>query len=123
MTTFLLSSVFALLYLVSRSVRFLGARRNHERVVVLGTGVGARKLAAVAEAADPPCSVVGFVAEGNGLDHTLLSLTLRRPLLGRLSELKAIIDSVRPARIIVALRDPRRQLPIRELLDCGERGV
>src|SRR5437773_3557959 len=123
MTTLLLSSVFALLYLVSRSVRFLGARRNHERVVVLGTGVGARKLAAVVEAAAPPCSVVGFVAEGNGLDPTLLSLTLHRPLLGNLSELKAIIDSVQPARIIVALSDRGRRPPIQTLLDCGACGV
>ena len=111
------------LYLVSRSVRFFGARRNRERVVVLGTGVGARKLAAVVEAAAPPCSVVGFVAEGNGPAPALLSLTLPRPLLGNLSELKAIIDSVQPARIIVALSDPRRRPPIQALLECGACGV
>ncbi len=119
----LLSSVFPVLYLVSRSVRFSGARRNRERVVVLGTGVGARKLAAVVESAAPPSSVVGFVAEGNGLDPTLLSLTLPRPLLGNLSELKAIIDSVQPARIIVALSDRGRRPPIQALLECGACGV
>jgi exopolysaccharide biosynthesis polyprenyl glycosylphosphotransferase len=122
MIPILLSSVLLLLvYLVSRSV--VATRGNHERVVVLGTGAGARKLAAVVEAAAPSCSVVGFVAEANGFDPTLLSLTLPRPLLGNLSELKAIVDSVQPARIIVALANPRRQPPIQALLACGTCGV
>jgi exopolysaccharide biosynthesis polyprenyl glycosylphosphotransferase len=123
MTPILLSSVILFFYLVSRSVRFFGARRNHERVVVLGTGVGARKLAAVIETATAPCSVVGFVAEGDGPTPAPLSLTLSRPILGNLLELKAIIDSVRPARIIVALGDPRRHLSIHSLLECGASGV
>ena len=123
MTPILLSSVILSFYLVSRSVRFFGARRNHERVVILGTGVGARKLAAVVEASAPSCSVMGFVAEGNGPAPAPLSLTLPRPILGNLLELKAIIDSVRPARIIVALGDPRRHLSIHSLLECGASGV
>jgi lipopolysaccharide/colanic/teichoic acid biosynthesis glycosyltransferase len=122
MISSLLASVF-LLYLVLRSVRFFGARRNRERVVVLGTGVGARKVAAVVEAAAPFCSVMGFVAEGNAPDPALLSVTLPRPLLGNLPELKAIIDSVQPARIVVALGDPRRPLSIYSLLECGASGV
>ncbi len=122
MIPILLSSVSLLLvYLVSRSV--VSGRRNRERVIVLGTGAGARKLAAAVEAVAPSCSVVGFVAEGNGLDPNLLSLTLPRPLLGNLSQLKAIIDSVQPARIIVAPANPRRHPPIQALLECAACGV
>src|SRR5262249_1448810 len=68
-------------------------------------------------------SVVGFVAEGNVPDPILRSVTLPCPLLGNLSSLNAIIDSVRPARIIVALGNPRQHLPIHALLECAASGV
>ena len=119
----LLSSVLLSFYLVARAVLVFGARRNPERVAVLGTGVGARKLAAVIEAASRRCSVVGFIAEGNSPDLTPLNLTLPRPILGNVLELKAIIDSVRPDRIVVAPGDPRRHLPIHALFECGASGV
>jgi lipopolysaccharide/colanic/teichoic acid biosynthesis glycosyltransferase len=66
---------------------------------------------------------MGFVAEGSAPDPALLSVTPAHRLLGKLRELKAIIDSVQPARIIVALADPRRLPSIHSILECATSGV
>jgi lipopolysaccharide/colanic/teichoic acid biosynthesis glycosyltransferase len=113
----LLLSVVAL-YLVWRYVQYFGARWNEERVVVLGAGVGARKLADVVEAADPVHSVVGFVSEESGPTSPR-----SRPILGKLSELKAITDSVQRSRIIVAFDNLGRSQWIHPLLECGASGI
>src|SRR5207249_9302723 len=104
--------------------RFLTTRKEQpERVLVIGTGPSACRIATALEAGPRSCSIVGFVTEEG--DPRIASATLRlpRPVLGNLSEMTAIIDSVRPARVIVALGKLRDRIPMQQLMQCVARGV
>ena len=112
--------VRAILYAIMRSPAL------RERVLILGGGALAGKLASEIQGATYlRYSVVGFV-DGTD-DHAMLaqgsSATVRRTILGPLENLGEIIDDVRPGRVIVAMTERRRRLPVMDLLDLRLHGT
>lgn len=86
-----------------------------ERTLICGTGTFARSLADEI-AARPHCGyrVIGLVAE-NGNEN---SVQCPYPVLGRLDQIQSIIASVQPARIIMALPQKRRMMPVDQLVEA-----
>jgi exopolysaccharide biosynthesis polyprenyl glycosylphosphotransferase len=91
-----------------------------ERTLIIGTTPLARTL--IAELAARPAGrtrLVGVVDDGNG--------TVEPPfgplLVGPLSRLAAIIDEIRPDRIVITLADRRGRLPVRELVCARVQGI
>ncbi len=80
-----------------------------ERVLVLGTSAVA--LAAAHELEESGCTVLHFVGRGPG------------QLLCTLPQAPEVIAEMKPGRIIVALRSPVEELPLRELLEQRLAGV
>ncbi|MGH7823219.1 MAG: sugar transferase, partial [Candidatus Binatia bacterium] len=107
------------------SLRALLRRRAPERVVILGAGAPARKIAAAVEAAPEALSLVGFVSVEDDVDRKLtpIGLPLPAPILGRMVDVRSILESVHPDRVIVALTEWRNRLPVNELLECGTNGT
>ena len=105
--TGLLLPLRALSYVVMRSQPF------RERVVILGTGALAQNIVREIEARpDVRYTVVGIVgetAEPTSSKH-------RYPVLGPLERVDKIAEEVRPHRVIVALAERRRRLPVQQLL-------
>jgi exopolysaccharide biosynthesis polyprenyl glycosylphosphotransferase len=112
----------AALLLVSRAVvyRVLRRRPFAKRTVILGAGPLAQRL--IEEiASQPHCgyAIVGLVEEAPAPTGLLLGW----PALGPREDLVRIIREARPDRIIVALHDRRRWLPVRQLLQARIGGV
>jgi sugar transferase (PEP-CTERM system associated) len=96
-----------------------GAYGADEKVLLVGSGVAMQELARViSNRNDLPISVLGVVAE----DREEAEAT-GFEVLGMLEELEQTIISVKPKRVIIALRERRRQLPIDMLLHHRMRGV
>jgi exopolysaccharide biosynthesis polyprenyl glycosylphosphotransferase len=102
--------------------RFLITRKTQERILVLGTGLSARGIATTLKASRIPCCIVGFVSESDGTTLASATRILPGPVLGAMSEMRAIVESVRPSRVIVAL-GKRDHIPLRHLLHCVDRGI
>jgi exopolysaccharide biosynthesis polyprenyl glycosylphosphotransferase len=93
-----------------------------ERVLILGAGPLAWKIAEEMEGASPVADeIIGFVSEG---DTPYRQFTMsKRPVLGALEQLDSIITDARPDRIVVALTERRGRLPVRTLLDARMKGI
>jgi exopolysaccharide biosynthesis polyprenyl glycosylphosphotransferase len=112
------SGVVALLPLISSAV--LARRPFAERTLIVGTSPLARKLLEeIASRPDCLYSVVGIADDGGGDGEFPFDNLVAGPL----EELGAIVDALRPDRIVVALADRRGRLPMRDLLDARVRGV
>jgi exopolysaccharide biosynthesis polyprenyl glycosylphosphotransferase len=109
----LIPPVRALGYAAMRSQRFV------RRVLILGTSPLALRLADEMTARAFWCRIVGLVdgATGDGASPPPW------PVLGPLERLDKIIEEVRPHRIIAALGERRRQLPVGPLLEARLRGI
>src|SRR5882724_1539720 len=89
-----------------------------ERLLVVGDGPLGRRL--VDEIGAHPhlrCDIVGVVSE---------AATVRlhgRPVLGQLDDLDAVLRDTVPDRIVLALKERRGSLPLRQLLDARLRGA
>jgi len=87
-----------------------------ERILILGTGDFAWKVATAVRALSP----LGYVIAGFIDDRDLQSLPsqtpLPSPILGPLDRLEEIIEQFSPNRIIVALRERRGRMPLQTLL-------
>jgi exopolysaccharide biosynthesis polyprenyl glycosylphosphotransferase len=107
----------AALLLVLRAVLYpvLHRRPFAERTLLLGAGSLAQKLMEEV-ALQPHCgyAIVGVVDEAPGRTGSILGC----PVLGTVEDLDRIIRKTRPDRIIVALKDRRRWLPVRQLLEA-----
>jgi sugar transferase (PEP-CTERM system associated) len=92
-----------------------------ERVLLVGSGFAVQELAhVITHRKDLPITVVGIVAEeGQGGYHDTPELQV----VGALPELEKVIASLRPERLIIALRERRQQLPLDLLLHHRLRGV
>lgn len=102
------------LYRVTKTQPFI------ERILILGTGSLAQRIAEeINNAAHLGYCVVGFVREAG----ESIALHPRMPTLGTLSELQSLLERHHPHRIIVALRERRGRLPLRELLNARVRGI
>jgi exopolysaccharide biosynthesis polyprenyl glycosylphosphotransferase len=98
--------------------RLMRSRPFHERVLILGATPFAATLIREFEA-HSHCAVIGVAYEEGSPPQPLL----RAPLLGPFEDLAKIIEEARPDRIIVALPDRRRHLPVQQLLDARVRGI
>jgi len=102
---------------------FVGARHvapGRERVLIIGRNRIARQLMrAAATRSDLPCTIAGVV------DDPLSdpSAACPFPILGPLHELRAIVRTVRPDRIVIGLADRRGLLPVTQLLESRVRGT
>ena len=84
-----------------------------ERIYIIGDGVPAHRLVtSIRERPDLPVEIIGW--RRNGLEET------REHLAHGLTELKAV---PRVDRVLIALKDRRGTLPVRELLDLRLSGV
>ena len=92
-----------------------------ERVLVIGTGPLARRALEAAEhGGRGRCVIVGVVDDETDADDAFVPPDER---LGPLSRLDRIIETTRPDRIVMALAERRRRLPIPPLLDARLRGI
>ena len=90
-----------------------------ERVLVVGTGRAAQLVARqIGGQHDFAYRLVGFVDDGEGVE-----LVRHHDVLGKATELGAIIAEHQVDRIIVGLSDRRGRLPIQELLQAKLSGV
>jgi len=91
-----------------------------ERVLVVGNGATARALAKeISLRTDLPFTVIGSVTESGNTEEPVLGL----PVIGTLDDLTAITKMHRPNRIVIALNDRRKQLPLDELLTLRYSGI
>jgi exopolysaccharide biosynthesis polyprenyl glycosylphosphotransferase len=94
-----------------------------ERILILGTGELAGKVATAIRALSPVgYTIAGFVADGG---RELLESPTRTlaPVLGPLERVDQIIEQFRPDRIIVALRERRGRMPLPALLKAQWVGI
>jgi len=93
-----------------------------ERVLVIGTGPLARRaLEAAEDRGLGRCVIVGVVVDDEmDADDVFVSPHER---LGPLSRLDRIIQTTEPDRIVMALAERRRRLPIPPLLEARLRGI
>jgi exopolysaccharide biosynthesis polyprenyl glycosylphosphotransferase len=92
-----------------------------ERVLILGTGPFAWKIAEEIAAATPlSYAIAGFVADE---EIPVRSSSLAFPVFGSLEQLDLIVSEIRPDRIVVALSERRGRLPVRVLLTARMGGI
>jgi sugar transferase (PEP-CTERM system associated) len=102
---------------VDRFTRTYGVR---ERVLLVGSSVGVRKLAReMGRRPDLSMRMVGIVSEKSSPSDLVDGL----PNLGVLPDLESIIDRVRPNRVILGLAERRQALPIDMLLKKRTQGL
>ena len=93
---------------------------SRERTVILGTTPLAGTIVAEIRArAGAHTQLAGVVDDTDGpVEPAFWSL-----LLGPLAKLSAIVDEIRPDRIVIALADRRGRLPVGELLEARMQGI
>jgi len=92
-----------------------------ERVLVIGTGPLARRaLEAAEDQGRGRCVIVGVVDDGMDAEDVFVAPDER---VGPLSRLDRIIKTTEPDRIVMALAERRRRLPIPPLLEARLRGI
>jgi exopolysaccharide biosynthesis polyprenyl glycosylphosphotransferase len=96
-------------------------RRRRARVLVIGTTPLARQIAiALTAARGGGFRLAGIVDDGAAGQ---LEPPLDRHIAGSLDRLAQIIETVRPDRIVIGLRDRRGRLPMRTLLNARLQGI
>ncbi|HXH83885.1 MAG TPA: TIGR03013 family XrtA/PEP-CTERM system glycosyltransferase [Candidatus Tectomicrobia bacterium] len=90
------------------------------RVLVLGAGPAAAEIVALQTSGWRPYTVLGFLDDDPG---ALDALPAGIELLGKSRDLITLVEELRPDIVLVALRDMRGSLPIRDLLECRLRGI
>jgi sugar transferase (PEP-CTERM system associated) len=101
--------------------RLTGSLRLQERILVVGTGETARKVARqILDQHDFAYSVVGFVDD----DASRIGQRIVNPaIIGTPADIPALIRRHEIDRIIVGLSDRRGKLPVEELLQAKMAGV
>ncbi|MGH7855728.1 MAG: hypothetical protein ACREQY_00225, partial [Candidatus Binatia bacterium] len=118
-----LSAGWLLLRAGSRTLWRIGARQ--ERVLIMGTGPQATKIAREIRSV-AGYTVIGFVREeGTARARSAEEPALPEspPILGSVGELRKLIRAHRPDRIIVALAERRKGLPLDDLLEARLEGI
>jgi exopolysaccharide biosynthesis polyprenyl glycosylphosphotransferase len=88
-------------------------------IVILGTGPMTSKVIEEVDSSNDGCHLAGLVDYQRPTDGAPQSI----PWLGTFDQLSAIVDQVRPSRIVVALADRRGRLPLESLLESRIKGV
>jgi sugar transferase (PEP-CTERM system associated) len=102
------------------ALSFWSQARMRLRVLVLGTGVIGKVIAGLQEAGARPFAVVGFLDDNPNAPETVPP---GHVLLGKIKDLPALVEEVRPDLIVVAQMNRRGTFPARALLDCRLRGI
>jgi sugar transferase (PEP-CTERM system associated) len=90
------------------------------RVLVVGTGPIAKAVASLGPESARPFNIIGF------LDDDLAaadSVPEGHVLLGKIKDLSAIVEEVRPDLVVVVQMDRRGRFPANSLLECRLRGI
>ncbi len=110
------------LLLPIRAVGYAVMRRRAfaERVLILGTGTLARKIAEEIETRPHyRYQIVGVMDDGQGGAEE----PMKYPLLGPIERLDKIAAEMEADRVIVALPDRRGRMPMRQLLEAEAHGI
>jgi sugar transferase (PEP-CTERM system associated) len=92
----------------------------HSRVLVLGTGPMAQKVAESLRASDPHAEIVGFVPSPNETEHSVPAARMLTPA----RSLAETAANARVDEVVVALTERRSgAMSLRELLDCKISGI
>jgi len=94
-----------------------------ERVLILGTGPLALKIAAEMEPTPQSGYSIAGLVDDNGIVSLGAASQTPYPLLGRIEELEKTIEEVHPDRIVVALAERRGRLPVHDLLKTQMGGI
>lgn len=95
-------------------------RARRDRIVILGSGEFACRLVeAMRRARRPRYTIAGIVSDMSAAPDELSGI----PVLGTAGNLTRVVEQTGATRVIVAVSDRRARLPIRQLLDCGLRGI
>jgi exopolysaccharide biosynthesis polyprenyl glycosylphosphotransferase len=95
-----------------------------ERILILGTGPLAFSIAKeLRSSADVRHKIVGALNDGDGAPGDLQLSGRHALLLGSVDELRQAATEFHPHRIIVALTERRRRLPVQELLNQRLQGL
>jgi sugar transferase (PEP-CTERM system associated) len=121
---FVSSLAFFLVAIAAWRIVFLQvgrSRRLQERLLILGTGPSARKVAReVLDQHDYPYEVVGFIDD----DPTMVGQSIVNPkVIGTPTDILRLVREQHIDRIVVGLTDRRGKLPIDELLQAKLSGV
>ncbi len=92
-----------------------------ERILLVGSGESLQALTReLHQRQDLPIKIIGAIPEENAGDQPELS---QLQVMGTLDNIGDVITQTRPDRVIIALKERRRQLPIDALLHHRMRGV
>jgi exopolysaccharide biosynthesis polyprenyl glycosylphosphotransferase len=104
------------------SYGLIARRAAPERVLILGTGPLARKIAEEIQVSPAPYAVIGMVDDSNRPDGTVVygvSPALVRPF----TEVETLVSELCPDRLVVALSERRGRLPVWGLLSSCASGL
>jgi sugar transferase (PEP-CTERM system associated) len=90
------------------------------RVLVVGTGPIAKVLAELAPISARPFSILGFIDDDPAASDLIPE---GHALLGKTTDLSAIVEELHPDLIVVAQMDRRGHFPAQPLLECRLRGI
>ena len=90
------------------------------RVLVLGTGVIGKVIASLQETGSRPFTIIGFLDDNPNAPDTIPE---GHVLIGKIKDLPAIVDEMRPDLVVVAQMNRRGSFPGKALLDCRLRGI
>jgi exopolysaccharide biosynthesis polyprenyl glycosylphosphotransferase len=116
----LLIIVGLLLPIRAAGYAFMRRHAFADRVLILGTGLLARKLIEEIDARPHYRYLIAGVADDGQAGH---DEAFKYPVLGPLEHLDKIADELQADRVIVALAERRGRMPMRQLLDAEARGI
>ncbi len=92
-----------------------------EKIILVGEGhPGDLLVRELEKRSDVPIKIAGIITEDASSDATS---DLHAPWLGHIGDLKSILETAKPNRVIVSLRERRNRLPVADLLSFRLRGV
>jgi len=105
------------------SYGLIARRAAPERVLILGTGPLARKIAEEIQVSPAPYAVVGMVDDMSGPDGTTSYGGVSPALVRPFTEVETLVSELSPDRLVVALSERRGRLPVWGLLSSCASGL
>jgi sugar transferase (PEP-CTERM system associated) len=120
---FFLFTLATTLGLATWRIAWLGTRPSERmklRVLVVGVGPVARSIAELVDNSSRPFTILGFLDDALGAADTVPE---GYELLGKTTDLPAIVEEMHPDLVVVAQIERRGHFPAKALLDCRLRGI
>ena len=105
------------------SYGLIARRAAAQRVLILGTGPLARKIAEEIQAAPTPYAVVGMVDDSGDAARITAECGVSPALVRPLSDVDTLVQDLCPDRLVVALGERRGRLPVWALLSSCASGL